>query len=113
MAVGAGYYSAAGTTTAIALVALGPLRMITWRVVRRYRGETGLLLVQLPAGTSPAPVIEAVESPDARLESLEITQDGERRNLQLTLELRGGRDGRELIGRVADVEGVQEVRWAD
>src|SRR5438874_10484079 len=79
MAVGAGYYSAALITTAVALVALWPLRTVAWRIVRRYRGETGLLLVQIPAGESPARVIDAVEGADARIESLEITREDNRR----------------------------------
>src|ERR687883_1534156 len=88
LAVGAGYYSAAAITTAVALVALWPLRTLAWRVVRHYRGETGLLLVQIPAGEPPARVIDAVEGVDARIESVEITHDDNRRNVQLTLELR-------------------------
>ena len=113
MAVGAGYYSAALITTAVALVALWPLRTVAWRIMRRYRGETGLLLVQIPAGESPARVIDAVEGADARIESLEITREDNRRNVQLTLELRREELARELVLRIADVENVLEVRWAD
>ena len=113
MAVGAGYYSAAATTTIVALIALWPLRMLAWRIVRRFRGDTGLLLVQLPAGESPARVIDAVEAVDARIDSVEITHDENRRNVQLTLELRPEQPARELVTRLADVENVLEVRWAD
>ena len=113
LAVGAGYYSAAAITTAVALVALWPLRTLAWRVVRRYRGETGLLLVQIPAGESPARVIDAVEGVDARIESVEITHADNRRNVQLTLELQREDVARRLVSRVADVENVLEVRWAD
>ena len=113
MAVGAGYYSAAAITTAVALVALWPLRALTWRVVRRYRGETGLLLVQIPAGESPAGVIDAVERADARIESVEISREENRRNVALTLELQRAELARELVMRLADVENVLEVRWAD
>ena len=81
--------------------------------MRRYRGETGLLLVQIPAGESPARVIDAVEGADARIESLEITREDNRRNVQLTLELRREELARELVLRIADVENVLEVRWAD
>jgi putative Mg2+ transporter-C (MgtC) family protein len=113
MAVGAGYYSAAAVTTAVALIALWPLRQLTWRMVRRYRGDTGLLLVQLPAGESPGRVIDAVEGVDARIESVEITHEDNRRNIQLTLELRREQLARELVERLADVENVLEVRWAE
>src|SRR5262249_44015880 len=54
MAAGAGYYSAAVITTGVALVALWPLRTLAYQGLRRFRGDAGLLLVQLPAGRSPA-----------------------------------------------------------
>jgi putative Mg2+ transporter-C (MgtC) family protein len=110
MAAGAGYYSAAVITTVVALAALWPLRALAFRVVRRFRGETELLLVQLPAGQSPAGVIDAVE-PVARLESIEVRQEGDRRTLELALELKRPEQMQELVPRVAEVENVLEVRW--
>jgi hypothetical protein len=98
-------------TTAVALVALWPLRALAYRVVRRFRGETGLLLVQLPAGQSPAAVIDAIEA-DARIEGIEIRQEGDRRTLEFELELRPELT-RKLVADLADVEDVLEVRWAD
>ena len=112
LASGAGYYSAAVITTGVALVALWPLRMFAYRVVHRFRGESGLLLVQLPAGESPAEVIDAVEA-DARVETIEIRQEGDRRTLELTLELARPELTQKLVSKLADVEHVLEVRWAD
>jgi putative Mg2+ transporter-C (MgtC) family protein len=113
LAAGAGYYSAAAITTAVALVALWPLRALAFRIVRRYRGETGLLFVQLPSGVSPAAVIDAIEDAGAEIDSLEIGHEGDRRNVEVTLELRRQALARELVTKLADVEGVLEVRWAD
>jgi putative Mg2+ transporter-C (MgtC) family protein len=112
LAAGAGYYSAAVISTVVALIALWPLRNMAYRVVRRFRGETGLLLVQLSAGESPGGVIDAIDRAEARIESIEISHDADRRNLELTLELRR-LNAQELVMQVADVEGVLEVRWAD
>src|SRR5438270_3686768 len=61
LAAGAGYYSAAVITTGVALFSLWPLRIAAFHVMRRVRAETGRLLVQLPTGESPAPVIEELE----------------------------------------------------
>ena len=112
MAAGAGYYSAAAITTAVALIALWPLRAIAFRIVRRFRAETGLLLVQLPAGESPAPAIDAVDR-EASIEGIELGHEGDRRNLELTVALRADQKPHELVAKLADVEHVLEVRWAE
>ena len=112
LAAGAGYYSGAVITTIVALVALGPLRTLGHRFILRFRSESGLLLVQLPAGQSPAEVIDAVD-PDARIETIEIRQEGDRRTLELTVEVPRPEQARKLVSKLAEVEHVLEVRWAD
>jgi putative Mg2+ transporter-C (MgtC) family protein len=112
LASGAGYYSAAVITTAVALVALGPLRTQVYRFTRRLRRESGLLLVQLPAGQSPAQVIDAVD-PEASIETIEVRQEGDRRTLELTVELPREEQARQLVARVAELDHVVAVRWAD
>jgi putative Mg2+ transporter-C (MgtC) family protein len=113
MAAGAGYYSAAAITTAVALVSLGPLRIAAYKIVRLRRGEVGQVLIQLPSGESPAGVVDAVERSGGHIESMEVTQEADRRNVNLLVELRPPRRSPELVSRVADVEGVLEVRWSD
>src|SRR5881398_315848 len=87
LAAGAGYYSGAVITTALVLFALYPLRIAAYRLIRRLRPEDRRLLVELPAGMSPAPVIEGLEELGARLVSLTVTQEGDRRRLELDLAL--------------------------
>ena len=113
MSAGAGYYSAAVIATAGALISLGPLRIGAYKIVRHYRGETGRLLIQLPTGESPAGAIHAVEEAGGRIESMEITQEADRRNVDLLVELAQAHRPPELVASVADVEGVLEVRWSD
>src|SRR4051812_44253434 len=67
MASGAGYYSAAFITTAVVILSLWPLRIAAYRVLSRFRAEEGRLLVELHAGESPAPLIDALEGLGARL----------------------------------------------
>jgi putative Mg2+ transporter-C (MgtC) family protein len=114
LAAGAGYYSAAVITTALVLVSLWPLRILAFRMLHRFRPEDGRLLVELPAGVSPGAVIDEVERCGARIEMIEVSQEGDRRRLQLDVELpreEGGSTA--LVARIADVEDVAEVRWTD
>ncbi len=112
MASGAGYYDAAVIATLGALLTLGPLRILTFRVVRRFRPEVDRLLVEVPAGGSPAPVIEVIELAGGRVVSMEIAQEGDRRSLAIEVELRQT-TAPMIVARVADIDGVLEVRWTD
>jgi putative Mg2+ transporter-C (MgtC) family protein len=113
LAAGAGYYSGAVITTVVVLVTLYPLRIVAYRTLRRFRPEDGRLLVALPAGESPGAVLDEIERSGARLESIEISQEGDRRRLELDLALPPGSPAHALVARIADVEHVAEVRWAD
>src|SRR4051794_38769247 len=87
LACGARYYSTGVITTVVVLFALYPLRMIAYRSLLRFRPEDGRLLVDLPEGTAPGEVIDAVEATGARLDSLVVRQEGTRRRLELELVL--------------------------
>jgi putative Mg2+ transporter-C (MgtC) family protein len=112
MASGAGYYSAALFATAGALLTLGPLRIVAYRVVRRYRPEVDRLLVEIPAGGSPGAVLEAVERRGGRVVSLEIAQEGDRRSIAVDVELRGI-EAPLVVADVGEIDGVLEVRWTE
>jgi len=112
MASGAGYYDAAVITTLGALVTLGPMRTIAFRIVSRFRSQIERLLVEIPAGGSPAPVIEVIELEGGRVVSMEIAHEGDRRSIAVDVELHGS-SGPMIVARVADIDGVLEVRWTD
>jgi putative Mg2+ transporter-C (MgtC) family protein len=111
LAAGAGYYSAAVITTAVVLVALWPLRLLAYRILRRYRVDDGRLLVELPAGTAPGELIDEVERSGARITSIEVSQEGDRRRLELDLALPRDLAAPRLVARIADVPSVVDVRW--
>ena len=113
LAAGAGYYSAAVITTALVLIALYPLRIIAFRMLRRFRAEDGRLLIELPAGTPPGAVIDEIERAGARINSVDVSQEGDRRRLELDVVLPRDTPAPRLVARIADVENVAEVRWAD
>jgi putative Mg2+ transporter-C (MgtC) family protein len=112
MACGAGYYSAAVISTAAALITLGPLRIFSYRVVGRFRPHVDRLLVEIPAGGSPAPVIEVIEQHAGRVVSMEVTQEGDRRSVTVDVQLHESAAPFVVAG-VADIDGVLEVRWED
>jgi putative Mg2+ transporter-C (MgtC) family protein len=112
MASGAGYYAAALMATAGAILTLGPLRVVAFRATRRFRPNVERLLVEVPAGGSPAPVIEAVER-YGRVISLDVTQEGDRREIAIDLEILGRASSPQVVAAVAEIDGVQQVRWTD
>ena len=112
MAAGAGYYSAALFATAGALLTLGPLRIVAYKIVRRYRPEVDRLLVEIPAGGSPGAVLEAIERRGGRVVSLEIAQEGDRRSMAVDVELRGI-EAPLVVADVGEIDGVLEVRWTE
>ncbi len=113
LAAGAGYYSAAVSTTALVLIALYPLRIVAYRILRRFRPEDGRLLVELPIGQPPGSVIDEIEQTGARIGSIEVSQEGDRRRLELDLSLPRDTAAPRLVARIAEIEHVAEVRWTD
>ncbi|MFL5919577.1 MAG: MgtC/SapB family protein [Gaiellaceae bacterium] len=111
LAAGAGYYSGAVITTAVVLIALWPLRILAYRVLHRFRPDDGRLLVELPSGTPPGQLIEEVERSGARIDSIDVSQEGDRRRLAFALALPRELGAPRLVARIADVPHVADVRW--
>src|SRR5205814_7496373 len=76
MAAGAGYWDAALIATFGALLTLGPLRTVAYKIIRRYRPDVDRLVVDIPAGGSPAPIIDAIERQGRRVVSREAAEAG-------------------------------------
>jgi putative Mg2+ transporter-C (MgtC) family protein len=113
MATGAGYWDAALITTFGALLILGPLRTIAYRGLVRFRPALHRLLVEIPAGGSPAPIIDAIERHRGRVVSLEVAQEGDRRSVAVDVELATGGSAPAVVAGVAEIDGVVEVRWME
>jgi putative Mg2+ transporter-C (MgtC) family protein len=112
MAAGAGYWDGALIATLGALLTLGPLRVVAFRILSRYRPQHDRLLVEVPAGGSPVPIIEAVERAGGRVVSLDVAQEGDRRSVGIDVELAVG-SAPAVVANVAEIDGVLEVRWTD
>jgi putative Mg2+ transporter-C (MgtC) family protein len=79
MASGVGYYAGAVATTAIVLVALGPLGVLSRRLMPR--AERARLLVTLPRGATAGAVLDALDRAGARVRSLEFEDEGDTRRV--------------------------------
>lgn len=112
MAVGAGFYSGAVLATLGAIFTLGPLRIVAYKIIRRWRPDVDRLVVDIPAGGSPIPILEVIEQQNARVVALEIAQEGDRRSVALDVEL-GHNGAPAIVAAVGDIDGVLEVRWSE
>jgi putative Mg2+ transporter-C (MgtC) family protein len=112
MAAGAGYWDGAVIATLGALVTLGPLRILSYRTLSRFRPALARLLVEIPAGGSPAPIIEAIERQGGRVISLDVAQVGDRRSVAVDVALAVG-SAPSVVAAVAEIDGVLEVRWME
>jgi putative Mg2+ transporter-C (MgtC) family protein len=113
MACGAGYYSAAALATALVLLALYPLRIIAYKIVIRFRPEDGRLLVEIPVSRSPGELIDEVERLGLIVRSLDVSQEADRRLLELDVLMPRDTHPTRVVTQIADLEPVAGVRWAD
>ena len=71
------------------------------------------MLVELPIGQAPGSVIDEIEEAGARIQAIDVSQEGDRRRLELDLQLPRDIPAPRLVARIAEVEHVAEVRWSD
>ncbi len=112
MAAGIGYWQAATIATLGALITLGPLRIVAFRVMTRFRPALNRLIVQVPAGGSPVPVIEAIERQGGGVVSLDVSQEADRRTIAVDVALHTG-SAPSVVAAVAEIDGVLEVQWTE
>jgi putative Mg2+ transporter-C (MgtC) family protein len=114
MASGAGYWEAAVFATVGALVTLWPLRIVAHRVLQRIRPEDEQrLVVDLAGQQGAAPVLASLEGLGGRVSQFQLSESRDGRELVLTVEFPERMDASSVVGRLAELEDVRGVRWAD
>ena len=103
---GAGYYDAAGIGTAIALIALWPLRIFADIFIDRFRHESTRLTLDVEAGAVDG-VLDLISRRGRRIQSFQVEHEGEARRLIFHLD----RAYPGLVSELADIAGVKDVGW--
>ena len=111
MAAGAGYYArrAHRDRDRALLARAAPHRRAPGHPPLSARVDR--LLVELPAGGSPAPMLEA-SSAQGGARRARVDAGGDRRSVGVDVDLRG-LDRPAIVAGVAEIDGVLEVRWTD
>jgi putative Mg2+ transporter-C (MgtC) family protein len=112
LASGAGYYWAAVVTTALVLVTLWPLRIVAHRLFLRLRPGEPRLFVELATGGGAAPVLEALEGLDVRIEAFRVEEDRGARHVALEVEVPDQRR-QSVVPALARIDHVIGVRWSE
>ena len=58
-------------------------------------------------------MIDEIERSGARIDSIDVSQEGDRRRLELDLALPRDVAAPRLVARIAEVPYVADVRWSD
>jgi putative Mg2+ transporter-C (MgtC) family protein len=112
LASGAGYYWAAVVTTALVLLTLWPLRIVAYELFVRVRPDEPRLFVELATGGGAAPVVEALENLDVRIDAFRVDDDRDGRHVALEVAVpRERRDS--VVPALARLDDVTGVRWSD
>jgi putative Mg2+ transporter-C (MgtC) family protein len=114
MASGAGYWEAAVIATVGALVTLWPLRIAAHRVLTRFRPEGAQrLVVDLAPGQGAASVLGALEDLGGMVTQFQLSESRGGRELVATVDFPETFQASKVAGRLAELEYVTGVRWAD
>jgi putative Mg2+ transporter-C (MgtC) family protein len=109
MASGAGFYSAAVITTVAVLISLGPLRILAYRALDRPQRRA--MAVELRGRSQAAPVLAALEGVGATVDSFQLTESGQERQLELHVELAEGSQPDAALRKLGELDEVRAVRW--
>ncbi len=108
MAAGTGYYPVALGATAVVLVSLGPLRVVSRRMVARVRPEEAELAIDLAPGAVAAEVVAQIEELGGQIDSVEF---GDERTIDVKLRAARRVESARIAERVAALEAVERVQW--
>ena len=108
MAAGTAYYTVAFGATALVLVSLGPLRIVSKRMVSRVRPEEAELAVKLVPDGVAANVLARVEEVGGTIQTVEF---GDERTVDIVLRAARRVESARVAEEVAKLDDVERVQW--
>jgi putative Mg2+ transporter-C (MgtC) family protein len=112
VAVGAGMYEFAVATTVLVIVALWPLSQLK-TVLQGKAEEQRRLAVTMESRASVVPVLAAVEEQGFEIDSVEVGEADDARNVDVVLTAKAETDFGALLDQVAGLEGVRSANLAE
>jgi putative Mg2+ transporter-C (MgtC) family protein len=108
MAAGTGYYAVAVGAAALVIVSLGPLRLVSARLLSRVRLEEAELGIGLAPEGDATRVLERIEELGGRVAHVEFGEDR-----KLDVVLRAGRrsDSARVAEQINELDDVERVQW--
>ena len=108
MAAGTGYYEVAIGAAALVLVSLGPLKLISTRIVARVRPEEAELGIRLAPGGEATRVLEKIEQIGGRVSHIEF---GDERTVDIVLTALRRTESARIAEQVSKLDDVERVQW--
>ena len=108
MAAGTGYYTVAVGAAALVLVSLGPLKLVSTRLVSRVRPEEAELGIRLAPEGEATRVLERIEELGAEVSYVEFGDD---RTVDVVLRASRRSESARVAEQVNELEDVEHVQW--
>jgi putative Mg2+ transporter-C (MgtC) family protein len=108
MAAGTGYYAVAVGASALVLVSLGPLKLVSARVLSQVRPEEAELGIQLVPDGDGTRVLERIEELGGQVAHVEFGDD---RTLDVTLRALRRSESIRVAEKVNELDDVERVQW--
>ena len=108
MAAGTGYYAVGVGAALLVLISLGPLKLISTRLVARVRPEEAELAIQLVPDGQAARVLTSIEDAGGQISQVEF---GDERTLDVTLRASRRSESARVAETVSGLDDVERVQW--
>jgi putative Mg2+ transporter-C (MgtC) family protein len=108
MAAGTGYYAVAVGATALVLVSLGPLKIVSARMLSRVRPEEAELAINLAPGGVAAHVLARIEEAGGVVNTVEF---GDERTMDVVLRASRRSESARVAEAVSKLGDVERVQW--